>query len=519
MKYLELLRAQIAELMAERDAHIAAMDAAAEALEARRAAEPDETARRSLAFTDDELAAIDEARAKLDEIKPQLDELQAREAELAAEQERRAAAKPAPTFLRRHDEALARPAIDEVPYLRPNEARDKALAMLEGRDDFAHLDGGVARSADLPFGGRIEAKLDADDVRSRVEKLIRTRSRNLNGDHIARMLLITESAEYRSAFQKLVTQPVPLLTPDEARAVQAYSEFRAMNEGTPSAGGYGVPVLIDPSIILTAQGSLNPFRRIARVETITTNAWKGVSSAGVTWSYDAEAAEVSDDSPTLAQPVVNIHTARGFIPYSLEIGDDYPSFASEMATCLLEGYDELQAEAFAVGAGDASNQPYGIITALDANTNVEVTVTTNGALSGGDINKVWKALPDRYKSNATWVMSHGVGAEIATFGNNNALSFVTVDLTGVVETIRTRPVEYASYFPDFTGTTNAANILVLGDFRNYLIADRAGMSVELVPHLVGTNRRPTGQRGWFAWARHGADSINDLGFRLLQNSA
>jgi hypothetical protein len=44
-----------------------------------------------------------------------------------------------------------------------------------------------------------------------------------------------------------------------------------------------------------------------------------------------------------------------------------------------------------------------------------------------------------------------------------------------------------------------------GDFQaGYLIADRLGMSVELVPHLFGaTNRFPTGQRGLFAIWRTG----------------
>jgi predicted phage gp36 major capsid-like protein len=40
--------------------------------------------------------------------------------------------------------------------------------------------------------------------------------------------------------------------------------------------------------------------------------------------------------------------------------------------------------------------------------------------------------------------------------------------------------------------------------------------VELVQHLVGTNHRPTGQRGWFAYARIGANSVNDNAFRVLQ---
>ena len=382
---------------------------------------------------------------------------------------------------------------DDVRYMRPAEARDQALAVLERSS--AHLD---AASGD------------------KVDRLLRARDANIDGSQIAKRLLVTENDDYRSAFVKLSTQAQPALTADEARAVEAYNELRAMSS-TGSAGGFGVPVLIDPSIILTAQGSLNPFRAISRVETITTNAWKGVSSAGVSWSYDAEAAEVSDDAPTLAQPVVDVHTARGFIPYSVEIGQDYPGFAAEMARLLAEGYDELQASAFVSGTG--TNQPTGIITSLDANTNVEVSVTTAGTFSGTDINKVWAALPDRYKSNATFVMSHTVGNAVASFGNGNNLSFVTVDLTGVVSTIRTRPAAFSSYFPALPSGTGAANVMVVGDFRNYVIAERAGMEVELVPHLFGTtNGRPTGQRGWFAYARHGAKSVNDLGFRLLINT-
>jgi hypothetical protein len=48
-------------------------------------------------------------------------------------------------------------------------------------------------------------------------------------------------------------------------------------------------------------------------------------------------------------------------------------------------------------------------------------------------------------------------------------------------------------------------LIIAGDFQaGYLIADRLGMSVELIPHLFGaTNRFPTGQRGLFAIWAHG----------------
>ena len=69
-----------------------------------------------------------------------------------------------------------------------------------------------------------------------------------------------------------------------------------------------------------------------------------------------------------------------------------------------------------------------------------------------------------------------------------------------------------------TSTTSTIGLAVVGDFKNYLIARRGGMSVELVPMLFDvTNNRPTGQRGWFAYSRIGGGSINDLGFRLLTN--
>lgn len=377
--------------------------------------------------------------------------------------------------------------------LSSREKRDRALKRFEQA-------GGELRSEQL----------------EQVERMIRRSTSDRNSDVIAERLLLTENDAYRSAFAKAMTMATPAWTTEEARAIAAFREFesRAMSSSD-AAGGYGVPVLIDPTIILTGQQSLNPFRRISRVETITTDAWKGVSSAGASWSFDAEAAEVSDDAPTLGQPNVPVHTARGFVPYSIEIGQDYPGFASEMSRLLVEGLDELEAQAFATGSG--SGAPTGIITALDANTNVEVIVTTDGALGAPDITKVWKALPDRAKSNATWVMGAGTASDIAAFGD--AYGTRTEDLTGQLMRLRNRPVEPSSYFTDFAGSTGAANLVVVGDFRKYLIAERAGMNVELVPHLLGTtNGRPTGQRGWFAWARIGADSIDDLAFRILQNA-
>lgn len=437
-------------------------------------------------ITEEENVELDATLEQHEARTAELETIEARDARVAAAREKvveRAAGYDAPQIMKRTETEL------NVATASRSQMRDAALAVLE------------------------DSKLPARNG-DHVDMLLRTRNGNCDGTQIAKRMLLTETDAYRSAFMKGVTQSAPAFTADEARALD---EYRAMSEGSDADGGFGIPVLIDPSIILTSGAAAAPVLDLARVVTITTDEWKGVSSAGMSWSYDGEATEVSDDSPTLAQPTIPVYTARGFIPYSIEVGSDYPAFAAEMRRLLDQGYIDLVAQQTITGSG--SSQPTGIFTALDANTNVEVVVGTDGAFSAPDVLKVWKSLPERYRANATWVMNTDVENEIRSFADGSAQAYYTVDLSqGGIGTLFGRPIRTTDYAPEFTGSTGAANILVVGDFSNFVVAQRAGMSVELIPHLFATgNNRPSGQRGWFAYARHGFDSVNDLGFRLLQN--
>lgn len=459
---------------------------------------------------DDTQARWDELTAERDTRNAERDKLEAEQRALQARRDavKRFAAKEtnrvpgdgatgapqSPEFMQRVDPFDA----PDVRSLMPREARDRALKVLDMRDLTGHLE---------------------DRQKAHLDRLLRKRTPNCDGSLIAKRLLLTETEHYRTGFVKMVTETPPVLDPEETRALRAFNEFRAMAIGTDSAGGFGVPVLIDPSIILTAQESPNDILSLARIEVITNDEWKGVTSAGSSWSYDAEAAEVSDDSPTLAQPTVPVHKAQGFIPYSIEVGMDYPDFAGEMSTLLSEGFSELVAQKLTTGSG--SGEPTGIVTALDANTNVEVLPQTDGAFGAVDVYRLWAALPIKYRNRGdrvAWMSSTDVQNEIRNFGTTMGSNF-TVDLTDeAIPRMFNRRYYLNDFMPEFSGTTGASNILVIGDWKNYLVAQRAGMQVELVPHLLHTsNNRPSGQRGWYAWARNGADSINDLGFRILQN--
>jgi HK97 family phage major capsid protein len=387
----------------------------------------------------------------------------------------------------------------DVRRLTNQESRDRALRILDDRNSSAHL-----------------RSYEKDEVERQVRR----------SPDIARRILVTENEHYREAWMKLVTQPqaVGLLSDDERNAMRAYVEYRAASEGTTTAGGFGVPVFIDPSIILTAQGSGNPFLQIAKQVDVNTNAWKGVSSAGVTWSFDTEASAVSDDSPTLAQPIVTVFMARGFIPFSIEVGQDYPGFASEMQTLLASGYDELLVDKFTRGSG--TGEPRGILTQLSANTNVRIKVATNPGITVNDPYNVWQAVPQRNRRNASWLMNVNVNNAIRQLGAANVYHAYTVNLPqGAVEELFQRPVFESPYMPTVTKVTTATEgYAIAGDFSNYVLARRGGMSVELIPQIFqqatagSAYGMPTGQRGWFAYSRIGGSSANDLAFRLLVSS-
>jgi HK97 family phage major capsid protein len=382
----------------------------------------------------------------------------------------------------------------DVRRLHNPEARDRALRVLDNREATMHL---------------------TADQKDQVARSLRRDST------LARRILVTENDDYRSAWMKMVTDPHPFLTQEESRAMQAWSEFRAMGEVTTTAGGFGIPVFIDPSIIMTAQGSGNPFLTLARQVTINTNTWKGVSSAGVTWAFQTEAAAATDNSPTLAQPTVSVHMARGFIPYSIEVGQDYPQFASEMSTLLAEGYDELLVDKFTRGSG--TGEPKGILTAISATAGSRVTVTTAGTIGAPDPYKLWQALPQRFRRNAAWLMSVGVNNAIRQIGAANVFHGYTVNLPeGWADQLFNSAVYESPYMPNTTTwTTTAEGQAIVGDWNNFVIARNGGMSVELVPTLFQQQTAgagvgmPTGQRGWFAYARIGSDVANAGAFRLL----
>jgi HK97 family phage major capsid protein len=67
--------------------------------------------------------------------------------------------------------------------------------------------------------------------------------------------------------------------------------------------------------------------------------------------------------------------------------------------------------------------------------------------------------------------------------------------------------------------TTADYVLLAGDFRaGYMITDRIGTTIELIPNLFGANGRPTGQRGFHMHFRTGGKAVIPGAFALMNYS-
>jgi HK97 family phage major capsid protein len=334
--------------------------------------------------------------------------------------------------------------------------------------------------------------------------------------NLSRLAVGLSDPTYLRAWSKMARNPQSAtLEDDERRAIARVETLARAMSLTDTAGGYLVPFQLDPTVILTSAGSYNEIRRMARQVVATGDVWHGVSAGAVSWGYRAEAAEAGDDAPTFVQPTVPVYTADGFVPISVEALADAANVTSEVGTLLAQGKEDLEAQAFATGTG--SGQPTGIVTALVASSPT-VIVPSAGAnvFAAADVYAVHDNLPARYRGRPGmgWLANNLIYSAVRQFDDEGGGDLWARIGENRPNELVGKPVMEAEAM-DGTYGSGENYVLIGGDWYNYVIADRIGTTVEFIPHLFGANQRPTGQRGWWAYVRHGADSVNDGAFRML----
>jgi HK97 family phage major capsid protein len=337
---------------------------------------------------------------------------------------------------------------------------------------------------------------------------------------IARHVLLTGHSEYVDAFRSYLTDPM-------GEGLRAAS--RSLTLGTAS-GGYLLPYVLDPTIILTSDGSTNPYRNMAEIKQTTTNAWQGVNSAGVQMGWLDEGGQATDNTPVAGQIQIYAKKAAAWVIGSFEsVGDT--NFADQLPRLLADAKDILEETAFARGTGGVANagQPRGVLNALGTAQRVlaggsavsAFTGTSGGANGGGvqDVMALNAALGPRFRMSQSvgWVMNitninrvrsidqYGGGAFWANLGQGQPSTLLD-------KQIRESPS--LTQTPG-TGTGLVAASAIFGDWSKFFVVDRIGSTMLFDPLLkgAGTANMPTGNQGWFYYWRVGSDVATPNAFR------
>lgn len=327
---------------------------------------------------------------------------------------------------------------------------------------------------------------------------------------LARRVMITQNPAYRSAFNRYVASG------GEERGT-------ALAVGVDGTGGYAVPVTLDPTIVaIGAHTAINPYRASCRIETIVgTDTWQALTATAITAAYATEAAAATEQGPTFARPEYVAKRAHAFVTASYEMMQDRPGLAAELGSLFGEAKDNLEENQFSVGAG-TTVYPQGI-GLKDAFTRVDSV--TNDVVAVADVLAVEAGLPIRHRMNAAWYLSRAAIRAIQAWETTGGQLFNGAGYPAVGNPVNTPtgntgmtllgyPVWETPSMP-WTPTTDDTTWGVLMDPRNYVILDRVGMSIRVIPDMLdgATPSFPTGEMGIYAFWRGTARVLNADGGR------
>ncbi|HEU4571464.1 MAG TPA: phage major capsid protein [Candidatus Limnocylindrales bacterium] len=318
----------------------------------------------------------------------------------------------------------------------------------------------------------------------------------------AEHLLKTGSPEYARAFGKAIAG-LPL-TPQEQATIATV--------GTTTTGGYAVPPQLDPTIILTSDGQVNPLRQISTVRQLNVgNTLQLITSAGVSASYGTETAARTPTSPTLGRPAITVVEGSVVIDFSYAAGEDIPNLSAQLAPLIQDAKDALEAEKFVNGQGSGSDEPEGVLAGIATTYNVG---TTGDGFDTEDLGRITTRLGDRWEPRARWLAHRAIYTEAERLDRAAGGGSVYRPLAaGEPANLLGYPRHNSSAMEsDFT--TDGNRIAIFGDFGQFVIVDKIGLTVELVPHMVDTNGKLVG-RGLLARFRNSSAVVVDSAFRVL----
>ena len=252
-------------------------------------------------------------------------------------------------------------------------------------------------------------------------------------------------------------------------------QLQAMEEGTDAEGGFFVPedyrdiVIHDPG---TPSGVFRP-----NCTVIQTGMKDGYlpTFGSVAWATIEEEAAYGDNTPVVGQVSFSIDKSGGKVNISRELladaMTDIPALIQQVFNEAKGRWEDQQ-----IIEGDGNNEPQGLrstsITASESAASATIALA--------DIGTWYGALPAQFRQNAKWSMK-----------SQTAIHIYNLDNTKDSFSLSQAPDEmlYGKELLLFDGTgwddTGSNKVVgVIGDFRNYFLIDRVGMSLRRNDYLL-----------------------------------
>lgn len=247
----------------------------------------------------------------------------------------------------------------------------------------------------------------------------------------------------------------------------------ALYEGSPTGGGYAVPVVVAGQVVpLAPQDSA--VRRLAKVIPTRSDIKTAQVTARGTVSAKSESSSFTVAVPSLGQFTLSAFAAGVEVQTSLELAQDVDLLDAFVLEDALSAFLEYEESLFISGSGNGQAQ--GLIGNVGAGVVEEPDSSGNLVSIQGTLD-ILGQLKATYHSGASWLMQRATSliirkAQVAA----NLFEPVFTRYNGQ-DYLHGYPVEYSSQMP---AAARGSTPILFGDFaKGYLVGDRGGPALYL----------------------------------------
>lgn len=278
-----------------------------------------------------------------------------------------------------------------------------------------------------------------------------------------------------------------------------------MTEGTPSQGGYLVQPELERQLLLAREAD-NVIRPLASSITVNTNAIQldqlGIKTAAA-WTAEL-ATKFEETAMTIKTVTASVFTAAGLATISNQLlADSNPAIDQLVTTDLAKRLVALEEIAFLTGSGEG--QPLGILNTPEVGTTANTSATLDDpAKAGGLLDKILEAIanvqlewgqPSAIVMHPrTWtriIKSRDTAGHYTISPRNNVgagydPATPRTFVNGPEQTLFGVPVVLSNRIPTNLGAGTNESRVIVGDFKEALILDRQGITIDESPHVYFT---------------------------------